>query len=213
MRGKSGNVLSVSLLDQAASMRPAHYAREVLPSFLVGLTGAIASMRPAHYAREVGPIRAKPRQIRLASMRPAHYAREVQSKSAKIRYLLDASMRPAHYAREVLLSAVLRSCCAGRFNEARALCAGSPPCQGRANGESPRASMRPAHYAREVSLAPHAFTVVALASMRPAHYAREVNRLFISSASASLSFNEARALCAGSRTLPHLDSAAAPPLQ
>ena len=37
----------------------------------------IASMRPAHYAREVGTANAEAGPLPSASMRPAHYAREV----------------------------------------------------------------------------------------------------------------------------------------
>ena len=60
-----------------------------------------------------------------------------------------------------------------RFNEARALCAGSfvkPPY--RDSGHL--ASMRPAHYAREVRRRGGVPKGDRPASMRPAHYAREV---------------------------------------
>ena len=84
-----------------------------------------------------------------------------------------ASMRPAHYAREVLLGRQLKGqlhCC---FNEARALCAGSPPVLPPPSA-APVASMRPAHYAREVEKRRGAEAPLPAASMRPAHYAREV---------------------------------------
>ena len=42
--------------------------------------------------------------------------------------MIEASMRPAHYAREVPVIAVLRQLRHKRFNEARALCAGSSGC-------------------------------------------------------------------------------------
>ena len=43
---------------------------------LIWPTGA--SMRPAHYAREVSSVAVQlAKQCRMASMRPAHYAREV----------------------------------------------------------------------------------------------------------------------------------------
>ena len=61
-----------------------------------------------------------------------------------------------------------------RFNEARALCAGSPA-------------------ATAWALLPNK-----IASMRPAHYAREVTAAGGRQAGRHRSFNEARALCAGS---------------
>ena len=110
-----------------ASMRPAHYAREV-PLLQDEQTGTwYASMRPAHYAREVPRTRrgaAAPRGD--ASMRPAHYAREVALTHDRIPEASLASMRPAHYAREVIGSLYALAC-------------------------SETASMRPAHYAREVT--------------------------------------------------------------
>ena len=107
-------------------------------------------------------------------MRPAHYAREVSAGFQVSPADLLASMRPAHYAREVLDNGQFstagpqrfneaRALCAGsrcgegvprrpprRFNEARALCAGSPPQPERPPAAPAAASMRPAHYAREV---------------------------------------------------------------
>ena len=86
---------------------------------------SLASMRPAHYAREV-PQRVDVRQRSVeASMRPAHYAREVLDSLTAAYIPCGASMRPAHYAREV--SKPRRRPGGGRrsFNEARALCAGS----------------------------------------------------------------------------------------
>ena len=60
-----------------------------------------------------------------------------------------------------------------RFNEARALCAGSLGHM--ATVENLRvASMRPAHYAREVDALFGGNSELSKASMRPAHYAREV---------------------------------------
>ena len=49
-----------------------------------------ASMRPAHYAREVDRVHAAVRRPGVASMRPAHYAREVPMRraSARVRVLM-----------------------------------------------------------------------------------------------------------------------------
>ena len=60
-----------------------------------------ASMRPAHYAREVPAEGAVKRRMKCASMRPAHYAREVGLNGEILHQAVQASMRPAHYAREV----------------------------------------------------------------------------------------------------------------
>ena len=108
-----------------------------------------------------------------ASMRPAHCAREVHSNAYETATGTQASMRPAHCAREVPTTpppAAPRRCrfnearalCAGScfklngrpallgsFNEARALCAGSFEEKRQAEYEK-HASMRPAHCAREV---------------------------------------------------------------
>ena len=62
-----------------ASMRPAHYAREVVEADVLRLAGRAASMRPAHYAREVDGQGQEFGGVVAASMRPAHYAREVSS--------------------------------------------------------------------------------------------------------------------------------------
>ena len=68
-----------------------------------------------------------PHQISAwASMRPAHYAREVSSPSLYLRRGGQASMRPAHYAREVQQILLENGLGDTGFNEARALCAGSP---------------------------------------------------------------------------------------
>ena len=101
MRGKSVQLAEHWILQDAASMRPAHYAREV---------DAMASYMAKYLT---------------ASMRPAHYAREVSLRFVPIWRILLASMRPAHYAREVNSSQRARGCDTGSFNEARALCAGS----------------------------------------------------------------------------------------
>ena len=58
-------------------------------------------------------------------MRPAHYAREVQGAEPAAARRGGASMRPAHYAREVLGAGRSPRSAESRFNEARALCAGS----------------------------------------------------------------------------------------
>ena len=158
MRGKS--CVENSRPDPAptASMRPAHYAREVEGKFRLYRVGGEASMRPAHYAREVlqdaefsrrgilcfNEARALCAGSRVgrrhsaaaaaASMRPAHYAREVSNSRIRSRRSYDASMRPAHYAREVKPEEALAMLEAGSFNEARALCAGSrrvPPLTAR----------------------------------------------------------------------------------
>ena len=149
MRGKSAIQQILKRCGEGASMRPAHYAREV-PANIRGACGWMeASMRPAHYAREVhtaggGPSPQKscfnearalcagslpPANTRmhgdLASMRPAHYAREVIVGTKEPLHDQLASMRPAHYAREVGVSA-------------------------KQGVHALAASMRPAHYAREV---------------------------------------------------------------
>ena len=85
------------------------------------------------------------------------------------------------------------------FNEARALCAGSRNTQRTASGKTMVASMRPAHYAREVSYEIDSGKSEGDASMRPAHYAREVRPSVQRAINAGNRFNEARALCAGSR--------------
>ena len=61
-----------------------------------------ASMRPAHYAREVKQLASRVVDLVVASMRPAHYAREVPLARIIVVRPGDASMRPAHYAREVV---------------------------------------------------------------------------------------------------------------
>ena len=78
MRGKSGLRFGPRRQGRPASMRPAHYAREVLQSLHRRRLGAQASMRPAHYAREVATVDSIFYDASTASMRPAHYAREVR---------------------------------------------------------------------------------------------------------------------------------------
>ena len=63
---------------QAASMRPAHCAREVGLPVLEEAEDRGASMRPAHCAREVGVLLHQVLVPAAASMRPAHCAREVE---------------------------------------------------------------------------------------------------------------------------------------
>ena len=114
------------------------------------------------------------RGLGAASMRPAHYAREVPAP-------------PRHPAKKCPCFNEARALCAGspcrcapggcpaaRFNEARALCAGSPTGNPTTPTEAADASMRPAHYAREVPNRQIHYGRPDLASMRPAHYAREV---------------------------------------
>ena len=57
MRGKFRLSLSPRVDVEAASMRPAHYAREVKVGRALRLFFPRASMRPAHYAREVAWFR------------------------------------------------------------------------------------------------------------------------------------------------------------
>ena len=71
------------------------------PEQLEKLREMNASMRPAHYAREVPLILRQSNPPGQASMRPAHYAREVQRRRHPRSPRRPASMRPAHYAREV----------------------------------------------------------------------------------------------------------------
>ena len=198
MRGKSRTGTVCPRSHRGASMRPAHYAREVRGRTAQPAQPHAASMRPAHYAREVLSIRLLPaggcrrfnearalcagsrgykqRDLRKpnASMRPAHYAREVDNILLQERVESLASMRPAHYAREVRLRNATEGAPMKRFNEARALCAGSQLHLAR-TGPVLQASMRPAHYAREVNGAGAGVDQVHPASMRPAHYAREVS--------------------------------------
>ena len=54
MRGKSKAAWTWPHSESFASMRPAHYAREVGPNQSRQSWNISASMRPAHYAREVG---------------------------------------------------------------------------------------------------------------------------------------------------------------
>ena len=83
MRGKSVQLAEHWVLVDAASMRPAHYAREVPPERREQPpVPPEASMRPAHYAREVLPAAVAPDHDVAASMRPAHYAREVAALAA-----------------------------------------------------------------------------------------------------------------------------------
>ena len=53
MRGKSAYGRRREESYTQASMRPAHYAREVISNRASNDGSAKASMRPAHYAREV----------------------------------------------------------------------------------------------------------------------------------------------------------------
>ena len=77
MRGKCpGQAFRLEALG-GASMRPAHYAREVRVLAQARRDGCAASMRPAHYAREVLTRMRARYKTEIASMRPAHYAREV----------------------------------------------------------------------------------------------------------------------------------------
>ena len=197
MRGKlQGGLRAVQRADRA-SMRPAHCAREVVERLGHPSQSIFASMRPAHCAREVlsfclrypstitcfnearalcagsSVFEAVKRLVPLASMRPAHCAREVLGHHLFAGRVQRASMRPAHCAREV------------------------PVRQGR--GDPHRAaSMRPAHCAREVGGGGLRQKPAHRASMRPAHCAREVPVLDEAGSKVSSSFNEARALCAGS---------------
>ena len=56
MRGKSAFWDVLWVMDKTASMRPAHYAREVLEAPPRLRSNPSASMRPAHYAREVKSV-------------------------------------------------------------------------------------------------------------------------------------------------------------
>ena len=82
-------------------------------------------MRPAHCAREVGEATLAPLEYSSASMRPAHCAREVRPALLEAANVPHASMRPAHCAREVGAALPAGGIWKRRFNEARALCAGS----------------------------------------------------------------------------------------
>ena len=119
------------------------------------------------------PARIFMRVLRFSpSMRPALYARETDALARHPPRGLAPSMRPALYARET------------SFNEARALSSASA-------SHDVIPSMRPALYARETRRA-----TPFSPSMRPALYARETDAL------ARISFNEARALCAGNGDSP-----------
>ena len=98
----------------------------------------IASMRPAHYAREVKEQREASIRALNASMRPAHYAREVGGAARGPRIGVPASMRPAHYAREVPPPPATPPSRRPGFNEARALCAGSSTPSSHPAESSPR---------------------------------------------------------------------------
>ena len=151
MRGKLGGAAGERPGVDHASMRPAHYAREVAHAPSDPLGESLASMRPAHYAREVTRAQAAPARAQTASMRPAHYAREVRRRG---------TCRPAraprfNEARALCAGSYRRRRQAGRdgrrFNEARALCAGSLGTDNNRSDDHDQASMRPAHYAREVA--------------------------------------------------------------
>ena len=101
MRGKSGGRGARVGGDAAASMRPAHYAREVLERSELQDTREFASMRPAHYAREVWTATPNMRS-------PPCCFNEARA-------LCAGSLR----------GRLTRTPRLGCFNEARALCAGS----------------------------------------------------------------------------------------
>ena len=108
-----------------ASMRPAQIAREIDQRPEHAAQVRQASMRPAQIAREIRPFRQCFAVHSGASMRPAQIAREIDGRAALVVEVDPASMRPAQIAREIarendsLLSRL------GRFNEARANCAGN----------------------------------------------------------------------------------------
>ena len=62
MRGKSKETTQQLSEAAKASMRPAHYAREVQTVISSEHFRQAASMRPAHYAREVRHLRPKLRR-------------------------------------------------------------------------------------------------------------------------------------------------------
>ena len=158
----------------AASMRPAHYAREVGPRPADGPHAACASMRPAHYAREVSACAGGRRHHHGASMRPAHYAREVERPLCANAAEPVASMRPAHYAREVVLES------------------------GGVGAAGATASMRPAHYAREVSILDHRQSDHTNGFNEARALCAGSPKNDCGGDAPHTCFNEARALCAGS---------------
>ena len=111
----------------------------------------LASMRPAHYAREVIRVQQRFEFMRVASMRPAHYAREVDLMTGNQPAELESFNEARALCAGSQHGSILISGMNIGFNEARALCAGSPPANIR-GACGWMASMRPAHYAREVVL-------------------------------------------------------------
>ena len=87
---------------------------------------------------------------------------------------LLASMRPAQIAREIAPPAPFRPPDGGRFNEARANCAGNCGGAGRRRVGRGAASMRPAQIAREILGGVLHLQRALPASMRPAQIAREI---------------------------------------
>ena len=102
MRGKLRPLDDAGGAAGGASMRPAHYAREVQRLRLPGPDDGPASMRPAHYAREVvpGALRS-PGRAQCFNEARALCAGSCLACGLAVA-TLTASMRPAHYAREVI---------------------------------------------------------------------------------------------------------------
>ena len=101
MRGKSGGSCNAESrsggsFNEARALCAGSKGQEVSWA-----TSYHASMRPAHYAREVPLLQDEQTGTWYASMRPAHYAREVYAAITEAGSKTGASMRPAHYAREV----------------------------------------------------------------------------------------------------------------
>ena len=181
----------------------------------------LASMRPAQIAREIEPAHPLLDPVLTASMRPAQIAREIHDGAPRRSRAGAASMRPAQIAREIVHPDGRTYGPTGRFNEARANCAGNfPPAhmdgratagfnEARANcaGNSARpaasATCRPrfnearANCAGNSHQREYPYRSVLTASMRPAQIAREIQVCMLPLVAHARGFNEARANCAG----------------
>ena len=164
-----------------------------------GDDGRRASMRPAHFAREIAGATATIRALRLASMRPAHFAREIGAGRGGGQRRHRRFNEARAFCAGNWQARAARGPPASRFNEARAFCAGNwrgrpprrPPatgfnearafCAGNWRGHPGPgaghhgASMRPAHFAREIRMGRRRGDDGQRASMRPAHFAREIS--------------------------------------
>ena len=196
MRGKLANVGQV-LVAVAPSMRPAHCAREVSTRRRPSCTSAPTF----NEARALCAGSWSRRRCRTGAANPFNEARALCAGSWA--WCSKSSDSPlAFNEARALCAGSCRASAGSRpapsFNEARALCAGSWPVAAISTSIWLCPSMRPAHCAREVVESNSVLDIGRAPSMRPAHCAREVVNLQSWNGMEIQSFNEARALCAGS---------------